>query len=250
MANKYGVVAILVRMEMTTQDAARRLNVRPNRIRALIASGMLDARRVGNLWLIDAESVEHQRGLTTELSHGRPMAPRSAWALSVLLDGRAFPGLRQNEENRLLRLVDANQDVNVMRRRLLRRSDSCAAYRAGDEDVEALLRDPDTVLTGVSAGEALHLGLGTGNSADLYVSGEHLAALIDKYYLVKSRNGNVTLRVAAGNLHIPTAEQTSDGPVAPRAVIGADLADSPDTRTSSAGRRLLAQTLAGREEQP
>jgi excisionase family DNA binding protein len=235
-------------MEMTTQEAARLLGVRPNRVRALIASGMLDARHVGNIWLIKAESVEHQRNLTTERSHGRPMASRSAWSLAALLDGRYLPGMKKSEENRLLRLVDTNDDVDAFRRRLLRRCDGHGTYLAAEADAEALLREPDVVRTGVSASEALGVGLSSGSSADLYVSGQQLPGLIDRYYLVRSGKGNVTLRVAPDGLHIRSAEQTPHGLVAPRAIVGADLADSTDTRTRSAGRRLLAQTLAVRED--
>lgn len=68
-------------MELTTREAAARLGVSQARVRVLINSGGLTARRVGTLWLIDAASVEHQRGLTSAGATSRAMSPRVAWAL-------------------------------------------------------------------------------------------------------------------------------------------------------------------------
>ena len=43
---------------ISTSEAARRLNVTPSRVRAMIASGRLKAMRVGIMWLIDPKDLE------------------------------------------------------------------------------------------------------------------------------------------------------------------------------------------------
>jgi excisionase family DNA binding protein len=43
---------------ISTTEAARRLNVSPSRIRAMISSGRLKAMKVGKVWLIDPKNLD------------------------------------------------------------------------------------------------------------------------------------------------------------------------------------------------
>ncbi len=43
---------------ISTTEAARRLNVTPSRVRAMIGSGRLKAMKVGNVWLIDPKDLD------------------------------------------------------------------------------------------------------------------------------------------------------------------------------------------------
>ena len=43
---------------ISTTEAARRLNVSPSRIRAMIGSGRLKAMKVGKVWLIDPKNLD------------------------------------------------------------------------------------------------------------------------------------------------------------------------------------------------
>jgi excisionase family DNA binding protein len=43
---------------ISTTEAARRLNVSPSRIRAMIGSGRLKAMKVGKVWLIDPKDLD------------------------------------------------------------------------------------------------------------------------------------------------------------------------------------------------
>lgn len=159
-------------MELTTREAAARLDVSQARVRALINSGGLTARRVGTLWLIDSVSVEHQRGLTTAGANSRAMSPRVAWAAADLADGGTAAWLSATERSRLRRRLSSTTDVDVVRRWMSRCASSIHRYKVGPKDLTALLTDSRVVRTGISAVESYRLGLGTGGDADAYVSSE------------------------------------------------------------------------------
>lgn len=233
-------------MELTTREAATRLCVSQARVRTLINSGGLTARRVGTLWLIDAASVEHQRGLTTAGATGRAMSPRVAWAAADLADGGTAGWLSATERSRLRRRLSQSTEVDVVRRWMSRRASSIHCYKVGPKDLTALLTDSRVVRTGISAVESYRLGLGTGGAADVYVSSEDLEQLVRGYVLLPTGRGNLTVRVGACGLHQAVARTVDERLVVPRLIAGADLADDTDTRTRSAGRRLLTEVLAER----
>jgi excisionase family DNA binding protein len=43
---------------ISAAEAARRLNVTPSRVRAMINSGRLKATKIGNMWVIDPKDLE------------------------------------------------------------------------------------------------------------------------------------------------------------------------------------------------
>jgi excisionase family DNA binding protein len=72
---------ILWAMKMNTTDtteAARRLNVTPTRVRAMINSGRLKATKVGIVWMIDPKDLEAVK----ERKVGRPRKSRKNRKLS------------------------------------------------------------------------------------------------------------------------------------------------------------------------
>jgi excisionase family DNA binding protein len=67
--------AILWAMKIiSTTEAARRLNVSPSRIRAMIGSGRLKAIKVGKVWLIDPKDLDAVK----ERKVGRPRKSRKS----------------------------------------------------------------------------------------------------------------------------------------------------------------------------
>ena len=69
--------AILWAMKMKiidTTEAARRLNVTPTRVRAMINSGRLKATKVGIVWMIDPKDLEAVK----ERKVGRPRKSRKS----------------------------------------------------------------------------------------------------------------------------------------------------------------------------
>ncbi len=71
---------------LSVHDAAERLGLSDRRVRALIESGRLGARRVGRDWMIDPGALASVEG---ERAPGRPLSARSAWA--ELLGERPAP---------------------------------------------------------------------------------------------------------------------------------------------------------------
>ena len=59
---------------ISTTEAARRLNVSPSRIRAMISSGRLKAMKVGKVWLIDPKDLDAVK----DRKVGRPRKARKA----------------------------------------------------------------------------------------------------------------------------------------------------------------------------
>lgn len=234
-------------MELTTLQAAARLGVSPARVRALINSGGLTARRVGTLWLIDSASIEHQRGLTSAGATSRAMSPRIAWAAADLADGGTAAWLSATERSRLRRRLTTTTDVDIVRRWMSRHASSIHRYKVGPKDLTALLTDRRIVRTGISAVESYRLGLGTGGAADVYVSSEDLDQLVRGYVLLSTGPGNLTVRVDDVGLYRAVTRTIDRRLVVPRLIAGADLADDTDARTRSTGRRLLAEVLTDRK---
>ena len=59
---------------ISAAEAARRLNVTPARVRAMIGSGRLKATKVGNMWVIDPKDLDAVK----DRKVGRPRKARKA----------------------------------------------------------------------------------------------------------------------------------------------------------------------------
>jgi excisionase family DNA binding protein len=230
-------------MELTTRETAQRLNVHPSRVRALIASGALRARRVGNQWLIDIESLDRHAELIAGHARGRPMSQRVAWATAALVDG--IPDqLEPSERYRLRRrLTDVSRSVETIQRWMSRRADGTSRYRVGERDISALLGRPDVVATGISAAADYGIGLGAGASADAYVTSDTRDRLIREHFLIASGQGNLTLRVVDEGWHLVTMRPGEYRQITPRLIVAVDLAEDTDLRTRNAGRELISDAL-------
>lgn len=239
----YSGIAIVVFMELTTREAAERLSVNQSRVRALVASGGLSARRVGDRWLVDADSVDKQAALTSAQATGRSMAQRVAWAAADLVDRGGAVWLRANERSRLRQRLSSTGSAEVAQRWLRNRADRVSRYRIGERDLEALLDAGGVVRTGVSAAEAYRLALGTAGTGDAYVTAAVEQRLVDEFFLITSRTGNLTLRVVTDGWHQTTSRRVGEHTVATRLIVGVDLADDTDIRTQSTGRALLTSVL-------
>ncbi|WP_204079150.1 excisionase family DNA-binding protein [Mycobacterium riyadhense] len=238
----------VVYLELATRETAQRLKVHPSRVRALIGSGGLRARRVGSQWLVDADSVDRHAALIAGRATGRSMSPRIAWAAAAHVDGIA-DGLAASERYRIRRrLAGSRPTVETVQRWLSRRSDDIGRYRVGERDIPDLLASADVVASGVSAASHYGLGLGVGGAGDAYVSSQVRDRLVRDYALIPSDRGNLTLRVVDQGWHLATATAAENCRVAPRLITGVDLVDDADARTRRSGRafdqrgtRLLGQ---------
>jgi excisionase family DNA binding protein len=230
--------------ELSVSDAARRLSVHPSRVRSLIASGQLPARRIGVQWVLDEADLEDREAFVAAGATGRAMSPRIAWAAAALLDGADADWLSTSERSRLrarLRTHDAD-DWQTFRRWLSSRQTAVTRFRVGEADVEALLAREEVVAAGVSAARGYRLGLGTSGEAAAYVSASVLAELVEAFFLIESPVGNLTLRTVEGNWHVRTARGRRG---AAGLAVAVDLLDAGDARSRSAGRELLRALLDG-----
>jgi excisionase family DNA binding protein len=101
-------------MDLTTADAAALLGVSDTEVRRLLRERLLDGRRVGNTWIVEAGSVHRRRRL--ELDRGRAWSPRVAFAALLLLAGRSDADLSDSELSRLRRSVRGGEAMDVVRR--------------------------------------------------------------------------------------------------------------------------------------
>ena len=216
---------------MSVDQAAGVLGVSPRRVRALIGSKRIPAVKLGRSWAVDRSVV---------LSHGRrrsgrPVSHENAWALLALLSGSQAPWVDAFSRSRLKR--------RLLSREWLEDALGSSEPRAAVNSWRILPSDlPKLKAYGlVRSGIAAQIpGLDVvpmDNGVDGYVSSKTLAQIEKKLQPAKSPdNPNVVLRVPSQPWVL------SQGPVAPPAVVAADLLAHPDSRVARAGRKLL-QTI-------
>jgi excisionase family DNA binding protein len=228
---------------LSTSDAAARLGTTPGRVRALIASGMLPAERVGGRWLVSHYAVA-DRGETLPVPI-RSMSARIAWAAAALVDGLPVDWLGSDELSRLRRRIREDDGDPATWRAWLRRR-SAAIHRFAASDLDALLADGRVVATGISAARAYGSDLASTGEAEVYVAtAADLAALRRAYGLVMSSAPNLTVHVADGPWPALTATVRRGRRVVPAAIVAADLMAASDSRSRHAGEAVLRRALDG-----
>lgn len=224
--------------DLSVAEAAERLGVSPQRVRAMIRDGGLDAAKMGHSWFISADSVANrQRG---GVRPGRLLTPRNAWAMLFLNSGESHlereaskwlsPWMRWYLTNRAKR-----EDWSTLAPRLRRRA-STHRLRAHPSDLPRLAAEEDVVRTGVSAAQDHSLDVAAPGILEAYVPARRLPRLRKKYLLEPSVSPNVILHVVED--HWPFAR---DCAVAPALVAALDLLDSDDQRSRRAAKRFLAK---------
>lgn len=219
-------------VEISVADAARRLGVGEQRVRALAASGRLAASRLGKVWAIDSAAVDAR---VKGARPGRPLSARSAWALLLLLEGRGGEiDLHRSERARATER--AAQIAHIEPGALAARAD-VRSYFAHPAALERIVRDDRVVLGGVAAAGHHGAALAGGGLTELYVRGEDVQDVERTFALhpVAGAEANLTLRIPVGIWPFRPGER-----VAPRAFVATDLIDDGDERSMRAGRALLA----------
>jgi GNAT superfamily N-acetyltransferase len=229
---------------VAVDDAARQLGVAPSRVRALIASGLLRADKVGGRWLVDWDSVLARE--RAQNAPGRPLTALNAWALLLLASDEEIP--RRVDSNTRWRLRQ------TLSRRRLADLESRLDQRAGVHrlwalpgELRSLCMGGDIVVTGSSAAGELNLDLLAPDTVDAYVPASTLNALVRDHGLepVAASEANVTLRVVPDDAWMLGGRRT-----APSAAVALDLAAYPDSRSARVGSELLERLDAAREGQP
>lgn len=220
-------------MKLSVAEAADRLGVSRERVRALARSGRLAARRIGRTWIVD-ESALHPPARIA-VGSGRPLSARSAWAVLRVLNGEEPPGIsrteRQRAHDRAGRIGQAPPGWLAARALV----HPLVVHRGL---VDKLAADDRLLASGASAALASGADLIALGQVEAYVRLNDLAGLINDYILgppVENVAANVVLRVP-----MPTWPFVDDATIAPPPVVAVDLIDAGDFRSVRAGRALLA----------
>lgn len=217
---------------MSSAEAADRLGLTPGRVRELIASGALGARRVGNRFLVSRADVEARA--TTRVAAGRPFSPRRAWALLLLASGSVPPGLDPVTLSKLRRVLREN-DLWSIRLRLARRAER-RELRAHSSDLARLEADAYVVRTGARYASAAGFSLIAPDApVELYADPATAERLAADLRLRPSDRPNVVFHIVP-----PELRGWLSGQVAPRPAVALDLADDRDPRSQRVAREYLA----------
>lgn len=214
-------------------QAAEALGLSEQRVRALAASGAIDATKIGGRWLVNLDGVERLRSKPSE--PGRPYSPDSAWGYLWLLSGKDPEWLSPWSRSRLLhRFRSKHPSPSALRGRAkLHRLYVHPGVASG------LASDPRLVLSGASAASARRIDVINRDEVEAYVPRSDLDDLVTEYKLSLGPRHNVILRAVDGRWPFVDGER-----IAPEAVIALDLLESDDDRSRRAGRRLLDELIA------
>lgn len=216
---------------MSTNDAAAALGLTADRVRQLIASGALDARRVGGRYLVRRDDVEARRD--DGAPAGRPFAPRRAWALILLASGD-MPVAVDAVTLSKLRAVLRARDLWSMRLSLGSRAER-RNLRAHGSDLARIEAEDGVVLTGARHAREAGLDLVAPDAlVEAYVDAATAERLTARYALRPSERPNVRLRVLP-----PGVAGWLEGRIAPRLAVALDLAEDREPRAQAAARRAL-----------
>ena len=219
-------------------ETAAELGVNEQRVRQLVASGQLDATKVGGRWLITAE------GLAAYAKHGRasgrPWGERRAWGYLWLALGRDPTWLTAPEASRLRRQIREGGVQPVVSK--LRTRATTIELSGHPAAVRRVRADRACVIAGISAAAAWKADIhAVGDIAEAYCKPSDARRLQRSLHLVESASPNVVLHVVSELWPFDQSER-----VAPALVTALDLIESSDQRTQRAGRDLLRRATRKR----
>ncbi|MBI2755377.1 MAG: helix-turn-helix domain-containing protein [Chloroflexi bacterium] len=215
---------------MPVADAAQRLGLSQQRVRALVADGELPARKSAGRWFVERSAVEKR--IREPRLAGRPFSPEHAWGLVALAEGEPAPWLDASNRSRLRRQLrdhDMRELLPALRRRARR-----VELRAHPSDLARLAKEPDLVWGGVSAAAEHRLEIVAPGNFEAYVSKRMDRELQREYNLKPSTEPNVVLHVVDGPW--PFDKQRR---VVPLLVAVLDLLEDDDERARRAASKAL-----------
>ena len=226
-------------------EAAARLDVTPQRVRALLASGELRGQLAGGVWMIDPASIANYSHVRRRAG-GRALAPLTAWAAlltsfasDVTAEVASAFGIGGTRLARLRALRSRELDDW---RWLARRRATVDRYMTRSAYLRRLRDEEDLVPAGSSAATRLAVPLTPDADVfDAYASRTTADMLTTRYRLRPDSGGNVTLR----SISVDDSDQLAlilDRPL-PDLVVAVDLLEDRDPRAAAAGRELLASRL-------
>lgn len=216
----YGMTLVSV-PSLPVSDAAQRLGVSDQRVRAMISSGSIDAEKVAGAWLIPATSLA--RLAASRRQGGRPLSTASAWALLLLASGEPVGWASARVQSRMAAALDDHGLSGAFGKLDCRAARH--AYQAHVAELPRLAGSADLMLGGVSAAGAYKLGLQGGDELEAYVAAGAIERVAKCHGLVADGEPNVMLRAVPDDIW-PIVHRR----IAPIAAVLADLAEHSDAR--------------------
>jgi hypothetical protein len=219
---------------MGTAEAARRLGVSPQRVRALWHSGALSGQIMANRLLLDRTSVldlaERDRPAT------RPLSARNAWSLLLMVAGEPSPWASASELSRLRTLVFTREEPALA---ALVRARARTVRLGGVAGAGGyVLRDGDVVPAGATLAHRW-TDLVVEGVTEVYATEFAAQSLADRLRLWQDPQGPIVVHAVPddlGDLLRGRAEM-------PAPVVAVDLRDSGDPRSQRAGEALWRQSV-------
>jgi len=233
-------------MIMGVGEAASRLGVSSQRVRALINAGLLEATEISGRYVVDDDSLDALAGHVRHTAI-RAFSRRIAWSAAALADGVRPTWISQSELSRLrTRMTNAEADVDAWRARIRARAGSRATYRLGRTRLDSLLSSAGVARSGtVATNLVTDRQVGDAGVAVWLATRDQRDHLIKTFGLLASSSGNVTVRTA----DVAGLDQVGTGVDAYRMIVAGDLLDSTDARGRHAGAELLVSALSERRWQ-
>ena len=209
---------------MSVQEYAQEAKVSERSVRARLERGMLQGRKLGSRWIVDAIPAAHHSNA------GRPISFDAFNALARYCDGQ-LSVLSAEERRRAKERASAIQiqgPASVERYRA-RRGLKVHHLQAPPAEIPAILEDPALSLTGISS----DISQVYGSMVDVYISHQDLENIIFLYNLVPASAGsaNVILRECDEPSHILPLH------------VAVDLLDLGDPRSSAEAERILQNSV-------
>lgn len=209
-------------------EAANELGLSAQRIRALLAGGSLEGRKIAGRWFVFPESV--QRMQLHRNVRGRQLSPGNAWALLFAASGQDPDWLSPWDRSRLQDRLASDWQRWLPRLRNRARIDRCRVHPGSLKKIQS---DPRLVLSGASA-KSQGADVIARDEVEAYVREGDLRALARDYKLEHSSRPNLILHAVVGDW--PFGENQQE---APPAVVAVDLIESGNARSKRAGNALL-----------
>lgn len=223
---------------LSVPESAAELGVNEQRVRQLVATGQLDAMKVGGRWLIttDALAAHAKHGRAS----GRPWGERRAWGFVWLALGRDPTWLSAAEASRLRRQLREQGMQPVVSK--LRTRASTIQLSGHPAAVRRVRADRACVMGGISAASAWRADIhAVDEIVEAYCRPGDAHRLQRSLHLVESVSPNVVLHVVSELWPFDPDER-----VAPALVTALDLIESTDQRTQRAGKDLLRRSAPRR----
>lgn len=218
-------------------EAAKALGVGPQRVRAMLAAGRLEGRKVEGVWLVELPLQRDSRLRPRR----RPMSASQAWrAIAVLSDlpvegdSSAASRLRARVREALNASDGDPESVAGLLRAWLRERADPRRYYVPAVPLARMREDPRVLLSGVSDHRSPVRDSGV---LEAYVLVSDIDQMVRQYGMQLSSDGSVLLRVVAD----PVGARMLRAGGVPVAAVAVDLAENDDARSLAAAARLASE---------